>query len=158
MRLTITIDELQKGSSVQTGTQERIRDLEHCSRRGEPIAIHPLRLHDKLIGAVLLSREGVHHGSHGRIMEIFFRPIWCKCFRLCSMKADQLLALILEVEDGKKYWIDDHSTSECRFTTNGPGTDPRVILEAETFFGDLLVNDPFNHIVRSAISFVQKRF
>jgi hypothetical protein len=153
MRLTVILPELEQGYSIQNGPRDRIMELSFTAGRKEPVAIYPIDNHDgKVISAVLLT-ETTDLGSLTSI-RIKFRPIWCKLFTVCSYTKDTLLAVVCEFETGQ-FWVDHTGSRPCKMTTNGDGTDPRVVHRSQFALGDLLVERPRPRLLHNLISLIQ---
>lgn len=158
MKLTITLPDLQAGVSLQRGRTSRINELRILSGRGDPVAVNPVHCDGKAISIIRLKEEYEPHGEYS--IGLKFRPVWNKTFTLCSAKKDSLLALIMELEDGK-YWIDKSGVKEAKLTTVGNGCDPKIVEEAELVFSDLLHNHGnghYNDIVQQAVNFIKQRY
>ncbi len=158
MRLTVTLSDLENGFSVQGGAKERIANLRHIALAREPVAIHPVKNHDhKTISIIRLTDDAVDAGQRGNGIKITFRPVWVKTFLLCSMKKDDLIALVCEFDFGK-YWINLEGVRETSVTTGGNGCDPKLVQQSERVLGDMIAEPIRGDILRNAISFIQRSF
>lgn len=154
IRLNLILPELEQGYSVQNGIRERITELKFMAERKEPVAIVPVGNHDgRVISAVLLT-ETIELGKETSI-QIKFRPVWCKAFTVCSYTKDTLLAVVCEFENGQ-FWIDHTGARACKMTTNGSGTDPKVVYRSQYALGDLLIERPRPALMSNLISLIQK--
>lgn len=157
MRLHLTLPELEAGESIQTGSKERVLDIQVLSSSRQPIAIAPVRNHDhRLISAVLLHEYAEFYGSTTSVM-VKFKPFWCKTFTLCSAKKDSLLALIMQFDDGQ-YWVDNSGWKECHLTLDGPGTDPKTVYNSQFMLGELLANYPRPYMLDQVIQLIKSKY
>jgi hypothetical protein len=121
MKLNLTLNELELGSTLIGGSKDRRIEISHAAARREPFAITPIRLRDgsKRISAVATTGE-VNETPRGP--EIKFKPIWCRLFEVYSTPKDKLTRVVCEFEFGK-YMIDSNgqwkgdrsqSSTSCR--------------------------------------------
>lgn len=155
MRLHLTLPELEEGNAIQSGSNDRILDLQTIVDNKHPVAIIPQLNHDhRIISSVLLT-DADQYGSNS--LRLKFTPLWCKTFTLCSAKKDSLLALTIEFDDGQ-YWVDKLGWHPSDLTLNGPGTDPKTVYNSQFILGDLLAEYPRSHIINSVIQLIQKKY
>jgi hypothetical protein len=155
MRLTITLPELEQGWSNQSRRSEDSLELKILSGNRSPVAIAPIKDHDhRLVSAVVLTEDAEHCGS---TVKIYFRPIWCRMYTLCSAKKDSLLALILQFED-EQYWVDRDGWRPSHLTVEGPGTDPKTVYNSQFMLGDLLANYPRPHLFENVVELIRKKY
>jgi hypothetical protein len=152
MKLTLTLPELENGFSIQGGAKDRLLDLAVMANRQEPVAIRPVTNHDRKIISAILLRDGnmIQNELH-----IKFRPIWSRVFTLCSSNKDQLLALIIETEEGQ-YWVNKDKFHKCTFSTSGNGADPNVVNKSQYVLGELLTQDRRPDIILNLIQFLKE--
>jgi hypothetical protein len=154
MRLHLTLPELEQGSSTQVGPSERIMELKFTADRREPIAIVPICNHDrKVISAVLVTEYTDLGKSTG--VRIKFRPIWSKIFTVCSFTKDTLQAVLCELANGQ-FWVDMTGSRPCKMTTNGDGTDPKIVQHSQEVLGELLVQRPRQQLMQNLINLLQQ--
>lgn len=157
MKLTLSLSDLESGTSYQRGDEDRINELKHLCMREELVAIHPLtdRAGQKRYSVIVLSDFSPPQKS---AIKIKFQPLWNKTFTLCSSNKHTIIALVIELEDGTKFWIDQESVKEAKLTTSGDGTDPKVIESSETILSDILDDRNTNLVVHRAAQFLRLRF
>jgi hypothetical protein len=155
MRLHLTLPELEKGETTQTGTTERVLDLQMLINDRHPVAIVPILNHDhKIISAVLLTDSESYTSN---TLKIRFIPFWCSAFTLCSAKKDSLLALTMQFDDGQ-YWVDKEGWHQSNLTVDGPGTDPKTVYNSQFLLGDMLAEYPRPRVLDTAIKLIRKKY
>lgn len=155
MRLHLTLPELEEGSSIQTGPSDRILDLGILARNRDPVAIAPISDHDHRIVSVILLTDFESY-SHTSI-RIEFKPIWCRTFTLCAARKDQLLALIIQFDEGQ-YWVNKDGWRQSNLTVDGPGTNPKDVYNSQFILGELMATWPRPYIMHEAIKLIQEKY
>lgn len=155
-RLTITLPELEQGFAFAGGNKARTQELTHLSAARTPMPIYPVLTHDhKKITAVLLTQDAEQGSSK---LKLYFRPVWCKLFTICSMKKNTLSAVLCEFEFGK-FWFDKtgvHATNG--FSTSGHGCDPTWVEASELALGDMLADSKRHNLIKDVLGFIQQNF
>jgi len=155
MQLHLTLPELEDGVTTQSGSSDRILDLEVLAAKQHPVAIAPILNHDhRIISSVLLTECEFYSGKSIRLK---FTPFWCKTFTLYSARKDSLLALIMQFDEGQ-YWIDKQGWRQSHLTVEGPGTDPKVVYNSQFLLGELLANCPRPRLVDYVIELIRKKY
>lgn len=150
MRLTVSLPELEKGSTKISGGKKRKYEISNMVSRRDLIAIYPTRNHEGKTIAVIYPTDMMGD-------DIQFRPIWCKLFTACSIPKDKTTRYFTEVDFGK-YMIDAEGAHKAKVTTGGNGTTPAVIRHSETLLGDLVAAPERPPLLRNLIEFIQKSF
>lgn len=152
MRLNLTLPELEAGKADQVGASERILEMCISANKRDPFPISPLRDHDqRIISMVMFTEDSVRLGP-GRC-RLAFRPLWNKTFTLYDKQ--KLLALIIELPSGQ-FWVNEQGFTPCRMTTNGNGTDPKTVHNAQFTLADLMSESRRPYPVMHAIELLKK--
>lgn len=160
VKLNLTLQEIELGSTLIGGSKDRRLEIEHSARRREPFAIVPVRLRDgsRTISAIATTGE-VTETARGP--EIKFKPIWCRLFEVYSTPKDKLTRVVCEFDFGK-YMVDMNGVHpvdpERGLTTNGKGTDPKAVTAAEVALGKLLDQPRTSDLVFHLVAFIQRSF
>lgn len=159
MKLGLTLNDLERGSVLVGGSNDRKNEAMHSAKNRDPFTINPVRLRDgsKKIAAIAPTGE-VNETARGP--EIKFRPVWCKLFTVNSMPNNKLARIVCEFEHGK-YMIDRAGARKVDLTLNGYGVDPSVAEAAEVEIASFLEQPrvgTIGDIIFQLITFIRGNF
>lgn len=155
MKISLTLKELHEGVKECRFREDKLIDMEILARRREALGLaNPLHHGNRTYSVVIPTR--FEHRASGR-QELYFFPVYQRCWTVCHIRSHNLRSVILELENGKQ--LEFNGGKEpivTHYTTAGDGVGEQAVEKSEIKLAALLEQVPRSHVLDGVLSFLSQ--